>query len=123
MLAEQFPAYTAESLVVVAEAGAGEAAASAAELAALKAWPRNWLDRVPALLWDYKAVLVDTLDNGATPAVILVPEGRIGGKVPAMRLRLDQALGGGQSGARLEVETLDPSDVRAGRYQVVRGEV
>lgn len=123
LLAEQFPAYTAESLVVVAEAGAGEAAASAAELAALKAWPRNWLDRVPALLWDYKAVLVDTLDNGATPAVILVPEGRIGGKVPAMRLRLDQALGGGQSGARLEVETLDPSDVRAGRYQVVRGEV
>jgi len=123
LLAEQFPAYTPESLVVVAEARAGEAAATAADLAALKAWPRNWLDRVPALLWDYKAVLVDTLDTGSTPVVILVPEGRIGGKVPAIRLRLDQALGAAQLAARLEVETLDPAALRSERFRVVRGDV
>jgi len=124
ILARQFPTYTPESLAVVAQASADEAATAAAELTALKAWPRKWLDRLPSLLWDYKAVLVDTTDTGASPLVILVSDGTIGGKLPAIRLRLDQVADGGAVGAGVEVTTIDPAAIGAGgRFEVVGGAI
>ncbi|WP_342320477.1 phage minor head protein [Burkholderia pseudomallei] len=121
VIAQEFPTYATESLVVVAQAAADEAVTAAGGMAALASWPRPWLNRLPALLWDYKAVLVDTADTGATPLVILVPEGKIGGKVPVIRLRLDQVSNGSQSGTGIEVGTMDAADVSSARYRVVSG--
>ncbi|UQO36351.1 hypothetical protein [Burkholderia cepacia] len=121
IIAQEFPTYATESLVVIAQAVEGDAIASAAELAALTNWPRAWLNRLPALLWDYKAVLVDTADSAATPLVILVPEGKVGGKVPVIRLRLDQVSNGNLSGAGVEVGAMDAADVSSVRYRVVSG--
>lgn len=69
VIAQEFPTYTTESLVVVAQPAVDEAVAPAGYKAPLASWPRSWLNRLPALLWDYKAVLVDTADTGATPLV------------------------------------------------------
>lgn len=121
VIAQEFPTYATESLVVVAQATADEAVTAAGDLAALASWPRPWLNRLPALLWDYKAVLVDTADAGATPLLILVPEGKIGGKVPVIRLRIDQVSNGSQSGTGIEVGTMDAADVASVRYRVVSG--
>ncbi|VWC95550.1 phage Mu F virion morphogenesis protein [Burkholderia aenigmatica] len=121
IIAQEFPTYATESLVVVAQAAADEAVSTVGEMAALKSWPRAWLNRLPALLWDYKAVLVDTADTGATPLVILVPDGKIGGKVPVIRLRVDQVSDGNQSGTGIEVGTMDAADVSSARYRVVSG--
>lgn len=123
VIAQEFPTYATESLVVVAQAAADEAVAAAGDMAALANWPRPWLNRLPALLWDYKAVLVDTADTGATPLVILVPEGKVGGKVPVIRLRLDQVSNGSQSGTGIEVGTMDAADVSSARYRVVSGKL
>ncbi|AJY31088.1 gp01 domain protein [Burkholderia thailandensis 34] len=90
-------------------------------MAALKNWPRAWLNRLPSLLWDYKAVLIDAADTGATPLVILVPEGKIGGNVPVIRLRLDQVSSGNQSGTGIEVGTMEAADVSSSRYKLVSG--
>ncbi|MGK8195206.1 phage head morphogenesis protein [Burkholderia cepacia] len=121
IIAQEFPTYATESLAVVAQAAADETVSTVGEMAALKSWPRPWLNRLPALLWDYKAVLVDTADTGATPLVILVPEGKIGGKVPVIRLRVDQVSDGNQSGTGIEVGTMDAKDVSSARYRVVSG--
>ncbi|VWB94296.1 phage Mu F virion morphogenesis protein [Burkholderia aenigmatica] len=121
IIAQEFPTYATESLVVVAQAAADEAVSTVGEMAALKSWPRAWLNRLPALLWDYKAVLVDTADTSATPLVILVPDGKIGGKVPVIRLRVDQVSDGNQSGTGIEVGTMDAADVSSARYRVVSG--
>ncbi|MDN7900112.1 phage minor head protein [Burkholderia cepacia] len=121
IIAQEFPTYATESLVVVAQAAADEAVSTVGEMAALKSWPRAWLNRLPALLWDYKAVLVDTADTGATPLVILVPDGKIGGKVPVIRLRVDQVSDGNQSGTGIDVGTMDAADVSSARYRVVSG--
>lgn len=121
IIAQEFPAYSTESLVAVAQAGADEAIASAGEMAALSSWPRAWQERVPSLLWDYKAVLVDTTDNGATPLVILVPDGKIAGKQPVIRLRLDQVSNGNQTGTGIELGTMDPAEMSSPRFRVVGG--
>lgn len=121
VIAQEFPTYTTESLVVVAQPAVDEAVAPAGYKAPLASWPRSWLNRLPALLWDYKAVLVDTADTGATPLVILVPDGKIGGKVPVIRLRVDQVSDGNQSGTGIEVGTMDAADVSSARYRVVSG--
>ncbi|AYQ40322.1 phage Mu F virion morphogenesis protein [Burkholderia aenigmatica] len=121
VIAQAFPTYTTESLVVVAQPAVDEAVAPAGYKAPLASWPRSWLNRLPALLWDYKAVLVDTADTGATPLVILVPDGKIGGKVPVIRLRVDQVSDGNQSGTGIEVGTMDAADVSSARYRVVSG--
>lgn len=121
IIAQEFPTYATESLVVIAQPAVDEAIASAGYKAPLASWPRPWLDRLPALLWDYKAVLVDTADTGATPLVMLVPEGKIGGKVPVIRLRLDQFSNGNQSGTGVTVATMSAADVTSARYKIVAG--
>ncbi|HHV7519327.1 TPA: phage minor head protein [Burkholderia orbicola] len=121
IIAQEFPTYATESLVVVAQPAVDEAVAPAGYKAPLASWPRSWLNRLPALLWDYKAVLVDTADTGATPLVILVPDGKIGSKVPVIRLRVDQVSDGNQSGTGIEVGTMDAADVSSARYRVVSG--
>ncbi|MCM2484328.1 hypothetical protein [Burkholderia glumae] len=121
VIAQAFPTYATQSLVAVAQAATEEVIAATDAMVALANWPRPWLNRLPALLWSYKAVLVDTAYTGATPLVILVPEGKISGKVPVIRLRLDQVSNGAQTGTAIEVGTMDAADMSSARYRVVCG--
>ncbi|MHA6823485.1 hypothetical protein ACQUKI_18370 [Ralstonia pseudosolanacearum] len=61
--------------------------------------------------------------RSASPLIILVPEGKIQGKLPTISLRLDQAVGGDQRAAVVELGTLEAAAVASGRYKVVRREL
>lgn len=64
-----------------------------AKLAARDTWPENWVSMLPAHLRSYQAVLLDLKTN----ELVVVPQGKLNGMLPSIRVRLNQSTNQGKA--------------------------
>jgi len=86
----------------------------------LTAWPRRWLEQLPELLKDYKAVLVDGADPALLdPVLVLLTDLVDGQRRGVIRMQLNQAVDGLYRAPVVKLEMLDANELEGGRFNAV----
>jgi len=84
-----------------------------------KSWPSDWIERLPELMGDYRAVLWDTKDK----TLIVVPKGAFSAAVPKATLVPNQNYHGEPVISLVSLGTDELSNLELARYTLVAGKL